>query len=140
MVLSNKKLPKSAIFLCAFSFVAVSCAKKHVEIPRPKVIGIASWYGPGFYGRRTACGERFDPKKLTAAHRDLPFGTKVRVINTENNKSVVVTVNDRGPFRRGRIIDLTKAGAKKLGFLGRGMAEVMLEPCLEDNCGESDSQ
>lgn len=78
--------------------------------------GIASIYA--YKGEKTANGERANPTGLTAAHKTLPFGTKVRVVNTRNGKSVVVRINDRGPFIRGRIIDLTPAGARVLGFSG----------------------
>jgi rare lipoprotein A len=87
----------------------------------------ASWYGPGFHGRRTANGERFDQDALTAAHKTLPFGTKVRVTNAANGKSVVVRINDRGPFVRGREIDLSKGAARAVGMLGAGTAQVRIE-------------
>ena len=80
--------------------------------------GMASWYGPEFAGRPTANGEIFDPQTMTAAHRTLPFGTLVRVTNTRNGRSVVVRINDRGPFIKGRVIDLTPAGARAIGFSG----------------------
>ena len=86
--------------------------------------GKASWYGPGFAGRKTANGERFNPRALTAAHRTLPFGTKVRVTNLSNGKSVVVRINDRGPYAGGRIIDLSKAAARRIGMLKQGVARV----------------
>jgi rare lipoprotein A len=89
--------------------------------------GMASWYGPGFAGRRTANGEVFDPSQLTAAHRSLPFGTQVRVTNLSNGRSVVVRINDRGPFARGRIIDLSRAAAERIGMIGSGTARVRLE-------------
>ncbi|MCB8822980.1 septal ring lytic transglycosylase RlpA family protein [Microvirga rosea] len=88
--------------------------------------GTASWYGPGFHGRRTASGERFNSFAMTAAHRSLPFGTKVRVVNEKNGRSVVVTVNDRGPFSRRRIIDLAKGPAQELGLTSSGTAYVSL--------------
>lgn len=69
---------------------------------------LASWYGPGFHGKRTASGEIYNMHNLTAAHKTLPFGSKVKVTNIENSKSVVVKINDRGPFKRGRVIDLSK--------------------------------
>jgi rare lipoprotein A len=84
--------------------------------------GIASVYG--YRGGKTANGERAEPSHLTAAHKTLPFGTRVRVTNRSNGKSVVVRVNDRGPFIRGRVIDLTPAGARQLGF--SGLAPVLL--------------
>ena len=86
--------------------------------------GVASWYGPGFAGRRTASGERFDPGQYTAAHRTLPFGSKVRV--THNGRSVVVRINDRGPFHGGRVIDLSQAAAEELGIRGAGSGRVEL--------------
>ncbi len=89
--------------------------------------GKASWYGPGFHGRRTANGERFNQNDLTAAHRSLPFGTQVKVTNLRNGRSVVVRVNDRGPFSRGRIIDLSKAAARIIGVFQSGTAPVLLE-------------
>jgi len=86
--------------------------------------GVASWYGPGFAGRRTASGERFDPGEFTAAHRSLPFGSKVRV--THNGRSVVVRINDRGPFHGGRVIDLSQAAAEDIGLRRAGSGRVEL--------------
>ena len=86
--------------------------------------GVASWYGPGFAGRRTANGERFNPSEYTAAHRTLPFGSKVRV--THNGRSVVVRINDRGPFHGGRVIDLSQAAAEDLGLRSAGSGRVEL--------------
>jgi rare lipoprotein A len=86
--------------------------------------GVASWYGPGFAGRKTASGERFDPHQMTAAHRTLPFGSKVRV--THNGRSVVVRINDRGPFHGNRIIDLSQAAAEELGLRRAGSGPVEL--------------
>jgi rare lipoprotein A len=80
--------------------------------------GRASWYGPGFHGRRTASGETFNTNALTAAHRTLPFGAKVRVVNKRTGRSVVVRINDRGPYAHGRIIDLSRAAAKAIGLAG----------------------
>jgi rare lipoprotein A len=90
--------------------------------------GMASWYGPGDDGGTIAAnGERINHNKLTAAHKRLPFGTRVRVTNLRNNRSIVVRINDRGPFVRGRVIDLTRAGARALGMIGSGVAPVRLE-------------
>ena len=86
--------------------------------------GQASWYGEQFHGRRTASGERFDLNEMTAAHRSLPFGTKVCVRSAVTGKSVVVRINDRGPFAPGRVIDLSKAAAKELGMMGLGIKPV----------------
>lgn len=95
--------------------------------------GIASWYGPGFHGKRTANGERFDQNELTAAHRTLQLPSLVRVTNLENGRSVIVRVNDRGPFKRGRIIDVSSRAADLLGFKGKGTAKVRLEVLREES-------
>lgn len=89
--------------------------------------GLASWYGPKFHGRKTASGETFDQFALTAAHRKLPLGTVVMVTNLANGKKVEVEINDRGPHARGRIIDLSRAAAGKLGFLNAGTAQVRID-------------
>lgn len=89
--------------------------------------GIASWYGPGFHGRKTASGERFNQNALTAAHRYLPFGTKVKVTNLRNGNSVVVRINDRGPFIKGRIIDLSAGAARVIGVKSSGVAPVTMQ-------------
>ena len=89
--------------------------------------GQASFYASRHHGRRTASGERFDMHALTAAHPSLPFGSRVRVTNLANQRSVVVRINDRGPHARGRIIDLSRAAAERLGMLSRGVAPVRLE-------------
>ncbi|MEE9101430.1 MULTISPECIES: septal ring lytic transglycosylase RlpA family protein [Pseudomonas] len=89
--------------------------------------GTASYYGKAHHGKRTASGERFNLNALTAAHRTLPFGTQVKVTNLDNGRSVVVRINDRGPFRRGRIIDLSRAAAEQLNMLRSGTAPVRLE-------------
>ena len=87
----------------------------------------ASYYGPGFAGKLTANGERFDPEQLTAAHRTLPFGSIVKVTNAATGKSVEVKVNDRGPFHGNREIDLSVAAAREIGMLASGTGKVMLE-------------
>lgn len=89
--------------------------------------GIASWYGPGFHGRLTANGERYDMYAMTAAHKTLKFGTKVEVTNTDNGKSVVVRINDRGPFVGGRVIDLSKSAADAIDMVGPGTAAVTIQ-------------
>lgn len=89
--------------------------------------GIASWYGPGFHGRQTANGERFNQNDLTAAHRSLPFGTRVKVTNMNNGRSVVVRINDRGPFAGGRVIDLSSAAANAIGLKGSGVGPVNIQ-------------
>lgn len=94
---------------------------------RQIAVGQASWYGSRFHGRRTASGERFDMNALTAAHRTLPFGTRVRVINEANGQSVIVRVNDRGPFAGKRIIDLSRKAAETIGLRNRGVGPVKLQ-------------
>jgi rare lipoprotein A len=89
--------------------------------------GKASFYADKFEGRPTASGEKYRHNKLTAAHKTLPFGTKVKVTNLDNNKSVEVIINDRGPYVDGRIIDLSKSAAEQLGFINQGLAEVKVE-------------
>lgn len=91
--------------------------------------GLASYYSSALTGRRTASGERLDPKALTAAHRTLPFGTCLRVVNQGNGRSVQVRVNDRGPFSRGRVVDVTLAAARRLGMVEAGVARVRLYRC-----------
>ncbi|WP_008314147.1 septal ring lytic transglycosylase RlpA family protein [Leptolyngbya sp. PCC 6406] len=91
------------------------------------VTGRASWYGPGFHGRRTANGEVFNQNALTAAHRTLPFGTVVRVTNVNNNRQVVVRINDRGPFSGGRILDLSAGAAREIGLDRAGVGPVRIE-------------
>jgi len=88
--------------------------------------GMASYYGRKFHGRSTASGERFDMNQLTAAHRTLPFGSMVRVTNPANGRSVVVRINDRGPFHGGRVIDLSRSAAEALGLVARGSGRVEL--------------
>ena len=89
-------------------------------------LGMASYYHDKFHGRTTACGQRFDQGMLTAAHKQLPCGTKLRVTRRDTGRSVVVTVNDRGPFVRGRVVDLSKEAARHLGMVQRGVAPVQL--------------
>lgn len=90
--------------------------------------GNASWYGPGFAGRQTASGEIFDPGQLTAAHRTLPFGTVLRVTNLGNGLSVQVRINDRGPFKPDRVIDLSRAAAEEIEMIHSGLARVRVQP------------
>jgi rare lipoprotein A len=90
-------------------------------------VGQASWYGQEFARRRTASGETFDPQHLTGAHRTLPLGTKVRVTNLHNGRSVLVTINDRGPYRYRRVVDLSYGAARVLGMVHRGIARVRIE-------------
>ncbi len=119
------RVPTLALFV--FLSVALSaCVPRFTSLPNTEE-GIASWYGPGFHGNLTANGETFDTRKLTAAHQTLPFDTLVRVTNLENERSVVVRINDRGPFVGGRIIDLSEAAAESIDMIGSGTAQVRLE-------------
>jgi rare lipoprotein A len=97
------------------------------ETPPYKATGLASYYGKKFHGRRTASGERFNMHAMTAAHRNFKFGTRVNVTNLKNKRSVTVRINDRGPFARGRIIDLSYAAAKKIGMVADGVVRVKIE-------------
>lgn len=116
--------------------LTVSAAAQEAEIVDDQVVdidtatemdgGMASYYGDELAGNRTASGERFDPDQLTAAHRTLPFGSMVRVTNTSNGDSVVVRINDRGPFSRGRVIDISHAAARQIGMHRSGTARVKL--------------
>ena len=94
---------------------------------RPVRMGQASWYGPGFSGKKTASGDVFDEEKFTAAHKTIPLGSRAKVTNLANGKSVEVEINDRGPFVEGRIIDLSQAAAQALGIIDRGTAKVRID-------------
>ncbi len=111
------------------ALVALAAAPAPVAERRGRVVatGRASFYGERFRGRRTASGQRFNPDALTAAHRRLPFGTRLRVTNVRNGQSVVVRVNDRGPFHGNRILDLSKAAARRIGMVRSGTARVRIE-------------
>lgn len=116
-----------AVLAFALSLSAAGCARL-AYTPRSGVeVGVASWYGQEFHGRPTSSREVFNMNDMTAAHRTLPFGTHVMVTNLANDRSVVVRINDRGPFIRGRIIDLSFAAARVLGLVGPGTARVRLE-------------
>lgn len=119
----------AVLLLCQLLAVACSNNRKPsapTSLGVPAERGIASWYGPRFHGRRTASGERYDMNELTAAHPSLPFGTKVGVRNTRTGREVVVRINDRGPFSKNRIIDLSYAAAREIGVVGPGTAPVQL--------------
>ncbi|WMS42713.1 septal ring lytic transglycosylase RlpA family protein [Acuticoccus sp. MNP-M23] len=89
--------------------------------------GVASYYGARFHGRQTANGERFNMHAMTAAHKSLPFGTKVKVTNPDNGRSVVVRINDRGPYVGNRVLDLSKGAAAKIGMVNKGVGKVKME-------------
>ena len=111
--------------------VAGGCALFRASQPPPIVdgvqIGVASWYGPGFHGNRTANGEIYDQFELTAAHPSLPLGTRAMVTNLANGRAVEVRINDRGPFVDGRAIDLSYAAARTIGLVGPGTGRVRIE-------------
>lgn len=107
-----------SIFVILLLLINTQVQAKHNKPEHHKMVGTASWYGPRFHGKKTSSGEKFNQNKLTASHKTLPFGTKVRVTNLDNNKSVVVTINDRGPFVRGRVIDLSRYAANQIGIKG----------------------
>jgi rare lipoprotein A len=114
--------PSTALAITA---VVLGCALGAIpaaaeETKPPVQSGAASWYGPGFHGKRTANGETFNTNDLIAAHKTLPFGTQLRVTNERTGKSVVVRINDRGPYAHGRVIDLSKAAAEAVGISGVG--------------------
>ncbi len=117
-----------SLAMLALALVA-GCAQIAANTPTTAT-GVASWYGPGFHGRRTATGERYDQLQLTAAHRTWPLGSHVRVTHLGNGRNVIVRINDRGPYVAGRAIDLSLAAARRLGMVGQGTAPVQLEPIL----------
>jgi rare lipoprotein A len=112
------------LIFCAFTFGSVHTIAGETG---QATVGNASWYGGKFHGGTTANGERFDMHQLTAAHRSLPFGAKVRVTNQATNDSVVVRINDRGPYAGNRVIDLSHAAARAVRLIGPGVAPVTLE-------------
>ncbi len=123
-----RTLPLLPLLLAAFW----GCSGKTPEQPTPRAVqqesGQASFYADKYDGRRTASGERFDQQAMTAAHRTLPFGTKVKVTNRRNGKSVTVRINDRGPFVKGRVIDLSRAAFSRIGNPVFGVIDVTVEP------------
>lgn len=130
-------LPIHTLPLLAAQNVVEGPVAKEVEEPQKqslvkKVVGIASYYAKKFHGRRTTSGEKYHPEKLTAAHHSLPLGTRVRVRNLANDKEVTVVVNDRCRKKSIPFIDLSRAAAKKLGFLGAGIANVAIMPLAEE--------
>lgn len=114
-----------------FLIVTAGCSVFRAPAPPPITngvqVGVASWYGPGFHGNRTANGEIYDQYELTAAHPSLPLGTRAMVTNLENGRAVQVRINDRGPFVGGRVIDLSYAAARSVGMIGPGTARVRIE-------------
>lgn len=137
------------LMLCACGLVFTACAQqfggKRADTIRAAEKsftqkGWASWYGGRFQGRRTASGERFNATAMTAAHRTLPFGTTVTVTHMETGKTVVVRINDRGPFMARRVIDLSRAAAQRLGMIGAGVAKVKLRVVTSPKRHETDDE
>lgn len=115
-------LPPCLLLACAILMISTTaCSRKVTQS------GKASYYADSFDGKRTASGETFRQRHLTAAHKSLPFGTRVKVVNIANGRSVKVRINDRGPFAPGRIIDLSKKAASKLGMINTGVANVEIK-------------
>ena len=117
----------STAFACALAGALIATTPARADTVTRTLSGAASWYGPNFHGRPTASGERFDMTKLTAAHRSFPFGTRMRVTNMRNGKSVQVRINDRGPFVGKRVLDLSHGAAKAIGMVDDGVAPVRIE-------------
>ena len=121
-----------AIPIVAAALICCSCGRRPLSIdtdqkPLATQTGKASYYARKFQGRKTANGERYDRREMTAAHRRLPFGSIVRVTNLKNGRSVVVRINDRGPWGRGRIIDVSEAAAEEIGMIRAGVVRVKVE-------------
>jgi len=121
-------LPKLLLIVVLVLLTAVltACSSRPPAAKEPvyEAVGLASYYGRKFHGRRTASGERYDMKAMTAAHPALAFGSRVEVTNLKNGRTVQVRINDRGPFIKGRIIDLSYAAAKRIGMLSQGVVKV----------------
>lgn len=118
-----------------FGLLSAASAQNKL-VRRPSEKGLASWYGAPYDGRASASGEIYHQEELTAAHRTLPFGTLVRVRRLDNHKSVVIRINDRGPFIQSRVIDLSRAAARRLGMKSAGLAPVRLEVVDPPAAGE----
>ncbi|HHH14247.1 MAG TPA: septal ring lytic transglycosylase RlpA family protein [candidate division WWE3 bacterium] len=118
-----KKILNNYLILSLLIALSTSACAKHNGIQTGK----GSWYGKKFHGRLTANGEKYNMYALTAAHKTLPFNTMVEVTNLSNNRKVVVRINDRGPYAKGRIIDLSYLAAKKLGYVNKGVAKLKVK-------------
>jgi rare lipoprotein A len=132
-LIGNENIPSNA----NIQEVSVKSDGKKLSKPATQHVfnGTASWYGPGFHGKKTASGEIYDQTKFTAAHKTLPLGSKARVTNMETGSTVEVEINDRGPFVEGRIIDLSRAAARALGLVASGTAPVRVE-VIADRTGD----
>lgn len=122
---TNNMLQASKLLMLSMCIIFI--AQNPSIAQKVKTVGVASFYADKFVGRTTANGDKYKHNKLTAAHKTLPFGTKVKVTNLSNKKTVIVVINDRGPFVKGRIIDLSKSAAKKLDFIDKGITKVSIK-------------
>lgn len=126
------RIPESilakGLLLLTTLFLLSGCATTHRHFGKSTETGLASWYGNEYAGHSTASGEIFDPQGMTAAHRTHPFNSWVRVTNLENGKEVDVRINDRGPFIKGRVIDVSYGAAKKLEMVQKGLVQVRVKP------------
>ncbi len=119
---NQKKLQKTTVLILLIGVLILAAMQTNDAI-----IGKASYYANKFHGRKTASGEIYNKNKFTAAHRNYPFGTKVKVTNLSNNETIMVRINDRGPFVKNRIIDISYAAAKKIGMIKKGVIKVKIE-------------
>lgn len=125
--LKAAKLSAKVVKETAVTTSKIALTPLDILIPDGTQVGMASWYGEDYHGNKTTSGEVYDMHKLTAAHCCLPLGTSVKVTNLANGKSVKVKINDRGPFKKGRIIDLSYAAAKEIGLIGAGTQKVKIK-------------
>jgi len=131
---TNKEMTTRTVATLFFFLALVSaCSTSRQEVAPESAYVVASWYGADFHGRPTSSGEIFNMYSMTCAHRTYPFGTKLKVTNAANKKTIECIVNDRGPFVRGRDIDLSYAAAREIGVIGRGTAEVLIEVSGRDS-------
>ena len=126
LLLASLLLTQVGVVLCAQNVPRVRSSNKKRTVAKIET-GVASYYSSKFKGKPTASGQRYDPAKFTAAHNSLPMGTRIRVTNNRNRRSVIVVVNDRLHYRNKRLVDLSYAAAKKLGYTGRGLTKVTVE-------------
>jgi rare lipoprotein A (peptidoglycan hydrolase) len=130
LLLAISFLVATAIFGCSTQpvpqnqYISPAPSQTSSSVPGRGKLEVASWYGPGFRGHLTSDGEIYNPKELTAASKTLPIGTRVRVTNPGNGRSVVVRINDRGPYVRGRNLDLSRSAARRIGMIGKGVCRV----------------
>ena len=131
--MSGRGARRSTVLLCLAALLGAACRTRYAfpppEAPAPGTVqeGTASWYGPGHHGRKTASGERFDQDGLTAAHPSWAFGTRVKVTLLSTGREAVVRINDRFPAYKGRVIDLSRGAARRIGLIGPGTGRVRLE-------------